>query len=179
MRIVIIVGIWTFHNLYGPIFKHYKAAFANEFPHAQLSVEYLWYSPWQGQKMRNFADHILRKYDTGEEILLVGYSIGGSIACAIAPRFKHSAVRAVVTVFAPHTFLWGIFSRMLNVDLRRIPVAPVFSFEGRLDWAVLWGAKHPRARKHAKLWCDHLFGLLFSQKPAEKIAKITRETLTT
>lgn len=171
MRIIGIVGIWNLTRLYRPMWSHFESAFKARFPRATFSVEDIWYSPWQGEKIRAFADKIVSKYDDGgEEILLLGYSLGGSIATAIAPRFKKTRVRVVVTVWAPHTFLGGVFSKMLGVNLKGIGL-PVVSCRARFDWLVIWGSKYPGATKHITVTCDHLFGLLFSKRPAEIIAE--------
>lgn len=177
MRIVAIVGIWNFRTAYRRLWKHFELAFAKEFPQAQFTVEYLWYSPWQRQKMRNFADGIVRKYDDGgKEVMLLGYSMGGVIVAAITPKFTKTKVRAVVSVWGPHTFLRGLFSWMLGSSLQKLS-APVISFSARLDYFVLWGAKYPAAVVHKKLWCDHLFGLLLSDGPAKTIAQTTKTVL--
>jgi pimeloyl-ACP methyl ester carboxylesterase len=171
MRIVAIVGIWNFSKLYRPIWSHFECAFKKRFPGATFEVEDIWYSPWQGKKMRAFADEIVKKYDDGnsEEILLLGYSMGGTIAVAIAPRFKNARIREVVTVWAPHTLLWGLFSWMLGARLQGIAV-PVVSCRARFDYLVLWGARYPKATKHICVTCDHLLGLLISKRPAQVIA---------
>lgn len=149
-------------------------AFAKRLPDAVFATEECFYSPWQKTKMLAFAETILKKHDVeGGEVILLGYSMGGVIATAIAPRFKHAKVR-VITLMAPHTFLWGLFSKMLGSSLSSDGGIDIVSFQGWLDWAVVWGAKHPYARKHRKIFCDHLFGLLFSNRPAEKIADASK-----
>ncbi|MBC7836292.1 hypothetical protein H7X87_00735 [Acetobacteraceae bacterium] len=172
MRIIAIVGVWNFQTLSRLMWPHFETAFKKQFPRASFSVEHLWYSPWQGEKMRRFADSIVEKYDDGEEdILLLGHSMGGVIATAIASRFTKARVVQVVTVFSPHKFLGGIFPRMLRSRRTNVPVV---SCSALLDWIVLWGARHPDAVRHARINCDHLFGLLLSKGPAEKIAKAAK-----
>lgn len=177
MRIVAVVGIWDFQRLYGRLWKNFELAFVKEFPQARFTVEHLWYSPWQGKKMRTFAADIVRKYDDGgEDIILLGYSMGGVIATAITPKFTKTKVRAIVSVWGPHTFLWGLFSRMLGSNLQKLS-APVISFSARLDYFVPWGARYPAALVHKKLWCDHLLGLLLSGGSAKTIAQTTKTAL--
>ncbi len=171
MRIIGIVGIWSTETLYKPTWKHLEAAFRKRFPVSTFCVEYQWFSPWEGERMRNFAKRIVEKHDTdGEEIMLVGMSMGGVIAAAIAPMFKKAKVCKVVTIWSPHTFWGGVFSRMLGSDLKDVG-APVLSCAARYDWCVIWGAQHPAAKKHIVVATDHLCGVVFSSYPAEQIAE--------
>jgi len=170
VRIIGIVGIWS-SRLYKPVWRHFETAFKKRFLGATFAVEDVFFSPWQGKKIRKFADDIVAKYDDGgEDVLLLGWSMGGTIATSIVPKFKKTRVCGVVTVFSPHTFLWGLFSWMLGSSLQGVQ-APVTSFSARFDYLVLWGAKYPKAVKHVWISCDHILGLLFSKKPAEEIAK--------
>ena len=155
------------------MWNNLKAAFGKKIPGVSFEVEHLWYSLWEWRKMRNFADHLVEKYDTGEELLIVGYSLGGVIAAAMVPRFKRSKVRCVVTVFAPHRYLFGLFSWMLNSRPSEMGSTAVLSFGAHLDFMVPCGSRYPRAVKHVALWSDHLLWLLFSKKPAACIAEET------
>jgi pimeloyl-ACP methyl ester carboxylesterase len=171
--IVYIPGILNFPP-YWRISNHLMKAYSKRFPDAVFATEDCFYFPWEKTKMLRFAEEILKKNDvTGQEVILLGYSMGGVIATAIAPRFKHAKVR-VITLMAPHTFLWGLFPKMLGSSLSSDGGIDIVSFQGWLDWAVVWGAKHPHARKHHKIFCDHLVGLLFSSQPAEKIAEASK-----
>lgn len=171
MRIIGIVGIWDFRRLYAWVWGNLESEFAKKFPGAGFTVEHLWYSPWQGKKMRSFCDSIVADNDRGGDIILVGWSMGGVVATAIAPRFKRSRVVAVVTLFSPHTFLFGLFSRMLNSSVHGLGQIPVVSFSARLDQLVLWGTRYPKAVRHLKMWSDHLFCLIFSTKTAAAAAR--------
>ena len=145
MHIVGIVGIWDFPRIYIYMWNNLKAAFGKKIPGVSFEVEHLWYSLWEWRKMRNFADHLVEKYDTGEELLIVGYSLGGVIAAAMVPRFKRSKVRCVVTVFAPHRYLFGLFSWMLNSRPSEMGSTAVLSFGAHLDFMVPCGSRYPRA----------------------------------
>ena len=179
MRILCIVGIWNFRRLYNKIWRNLETAFKEKFPDASFEVEHLWYSPWEWQKMRDFANRLVEEYDTGEELLIVGYSLGGVIATAMAPRFKRSKVRCVVSIFAPHRYLFGLFSRMLDSQPSKIAAAPVISFGARLDVMVPWGSRYSETAPHVWIWSNHLLRLLFSKKPATQIAEETAALLAT
>jgi pimeloyl-ACP methyl ester carboxylesterase len=157
------------------MWPNFEAAFKKYFPRASFVVEEKWFSPWRGEDMREFADSLRRKHDDGDEALLIGHSMGGVIACAIAPRFKKSRIRGVITICSPHQLFGGIFPRMLGVE-KRIP-APVISFGGVFDYLGPWGAQYGQARAHEALLADHYFALLYSQKPAERIAEAAHTTL--
>lgn len=171
MRIIAIVGIWNFPREYQPLWQHFETAFTEEFPGSHFFLEQEWFSFWEKSRIRHFSDRIVEKYDDGgKEILLLGYSMGGVIAAAIAPRFRNTPVRKVVTVWSPHTFLGGLFSRMCGSTLGALP-APILSCQSRFDWFVPWGSKYPNATRHIIVPCDHLFSLLWSKKPANLIAR--------
>jgi hypothetical protein len=125
--------------------------------------------------MRRFADRILERYDDGEDTLLVGHSIGGVTACAISDRIRKSRARGVVSIFAPHRFLGGVFARSLRVP-REIRV-PVITFEAQRDRLVWWGAKHPQSVMHTVLATNHLHDLINDHWHADKIAEETKKAL--
>ena len=127
--------------------------------------------------MRKFADSIVAKYDTGEELVLVGWSMGGVIACAIAGRFRKSRVQALATIFSPHRYPFTLFPRMLDSGKDWIRSIPVVSFAGTFDVVVPWGAKYPTALMHTKILSDHVLGLIFSHKPAKIITQTVRASV--
>ena len=173
MRIIAVPGIWYFARQYAGLERRLKDAFLEQFPDATFTMKYLWYHPWQGKKMRQFEEDLIAEFDTGGDVVLVGYSMGGIISCAIAPRFKKSNVRGVITIYAPHRYLWGFFSRMLGSKaLNGIPVA---SFAAKIDLMVPCGARHPQAVAHTWLWSDHLYALLWSSKPAKAFAAAAKK----
>lgn len=127
--------------------------------------------------MRELGNRIVQEFDTGEDTILVGHSVGGVIACATAPRFVKSNLLCVVTIFSPHTYFFSHFSRTLKVDKEALARIPILSFGARFDALVPFGAQFPRAKHHEIFESDHLFRLMFSSKPAARIAAVTRHFL--
>ncbi|MEK9182065.1 MAG: hypothetical protein AAB781_00545 [Patescibacteria group bacterium] len=172
MKIIGIAGILEFpKKSEGRLWMNFRNAFNRHIPDAEFVVEKLFYFPWQKTKILNFSESIINKYDTGEDIIFVGYSFGGIIATAISERFKMSHVRMIVTVMTPHKI--KIFSRMLGYS-KEVPV-PIISFGALFDIIVpCFITKHPRSRLHIQLLSDHLILFLFSCRPAERIARVTK-----
>lgn len=178
MRIIVTVGITDSGLLSGKLWEYLDEVFAVQFPNVEITVEREWYWPWQFKKIRAYADRVVEKYDTGEDLILIGHSMGGVVACAAAPRFKKSHVKMVSTVFSPHEFLWRWFSRSIGSDLYESHAFPIVSFKAALDPIVWWGSRHPSAVKHILVRCDHYFlWLHFSKKPLEYIAREMRHLL--
>jgi hypothetical protein len=174
VRIVGISGVWSYEN---PAWRHLGPAFIEVFPTAQLSIEEeTSCHPWETTRLRSFMKKIVAKHDDGETLLLAGHSMGGVIACASAPLFNRSTVCGVVTVFAPHQFLSGVFPRLLNASTLSTDI-PVLSFSADFDELVWWGAQHPQSVRHIKLSSNHLTDLIYSKKVSDTIAKETKKTL--
>jgi pimeloyl-ACP methyl ester carboxylesterase len=173
VRIIGINGVWCDRN---PVWNNLEAAFRSRFHVSDFVIEEeMNCHPWQVARLRRFADRILERYDDGDETLLIGHSMGGVTACAIASRFRKSRVRGVVSIFAPHRFLGGVFARSLKVP-REMRV-PVITFEAQRDRLVWWGAKHPQSLVHTVLATNHLDDLIDDHRHAEKIAEETRRAL--
>ena len=168
MKIIGIVGILDLPGSEDRLWKHLRIAFEEQFPNAEFVVEHAFYLPWQGEKMRIFADSILKKYDVGDDIILIGYSLGGIIACTIAPEFSKSRVQKVVTIGTPHKL--NFFYRMLNADPVKLPM-PVFTFAGILDPFVPWFLTQYQGNTHTNVFSDHLLGFILSAHPASVIAQ--------
>ncbi|HVV38937.1 MAG TPA: hypothetical protein VHD31_01290 [Candidatus Paceibacterota bacterium] len=147
----------------------------SRFPHAAIYEEEVWYSPWETEKIRTFGDSIVEKYDDGVDVLLIGHSMGGLVACAIAPQFSHSRVRGIATLFSGHTFFGGLFARIAGVPQESS--IPIISFQAKIDQIVWWGTRHPRAVAHVDLLSDHLFGMAYVKRYGEVVAKTIEEKL--
>ena len=172
MRILGINGVWCHTN---PIWNTLVPAFKEKFPDAQFVIEEdsgCW--PTEVRRMRKFVDHLYDKYDDGVDALLVGHSMGGIYASALANRFQRSTVRGVVTIFSPHSFLGGVFPLVLGVTPLK---APIVSFRATRDMLVWWGTKHRQSIAHTDLSCDHFVQLSRSKELAEKIADDTKKAL--
>lgn len=178
MRIVVTVGITDSGILSRKLWEYLEEVFAVPFPGAEIIIEREWYWPWEFRKIRKYADRVVEKYDTGEDLILIGHSMGGVVACAAAPRFKKSHVKMVSTIFSPHQFLWRWFSNSIGSNLTENTAYPIVSFKAQYDPIVLWGSEHPLAVKHTLVECDHYFlWLHFSKKPLEYIAREMRRLL--
>src|SRR6202451_178499 len=100
MRIIGINGVWYFEN---PIWDTLVPAFKSRFPEAEFRVEEdtgCW--PTEILRMRCFVDNLVQKYDDGIESLIIGHSMGGIHACALAKRLHRTKVRGIATIFSPH-----------------------------------------------------------------------------
>lgn len=173
MRIVGINGIRCYDN---PIWKNLRPAFADVFPGSEFYVEEdTGLQPWEVRRIRRFVEYLTQKYDDGDDYLLVGHSLGGVIACGVAARFRKSSVRGIVTVFAPHTFLWGVFPKV--VGKCNDHQAPILSFTALRDEVVWWGSRHPNAVRHVILPSDHLENLIEDPWLAMRIATDTKKFL--
>ena len=168
MKIVFLVGILDFSYKL-PLWRRLETEFRVYFPHATYVLEREFYSPFQKEKILAYGKRILKTHDTGEELLLVGHSMGGVLADAIAPRFTKSRVRGIVTIFSPHEYRDGEFARMLGVGTSSIPLV---SFAAAWDLLVPSGSRHPRTLEHRVLRTDHTYGLIFSSRWAKEIAEV-------
>lgn len=175
MKIIGIVGILDFPQSEDRVWKNLRLAFAEQFPSADFCVEHALYLPWQTKKISSFADSILEKHDSGGDVLLLGYSTGGIIACEIAREFEKSRVRAVVTICAPHKIpRFNTIRPPRSATLQM----PVLTFAGLFDPFVFFGlSTHPDG-VHTNLMTDHLFWFFLSKRPAMAVAQRTRRFLT-
>lgn len=174
MKIIGIVGIFD-QEIAGNRFWHgFEEGFKNELGVTDFVVEHVFYLPWQSKKITDFSHDILKKYDKGDEILLVGHSFGGVIACAIAPQFSVSAVRAVVTINSPHKIT--AFYKYFNSTQKTLSM-PVISFGSIFDYLVPFFLTRYPGDHHFTLFANHLFAFLLSKRPARRIARKTREIL--
>ena len=174
MKIVGIVGIIDLGLRGNRLWCNMRDALAREFPNTEFALERRFYLPWQAQKMRAFADSIVAKHDTGEELILLGYSLGGIIACAIAPRFVRSNVRLIATVGTPHQLA---FLRRMLAPTGAPYATPDITFSGVLDPVVLWFLTDVPGSKRVSLLSDHLLCFLLSSRPAAAVARGMRSFL--
>ena len=171
MQIVGIVGMLDIAPAGVPFWKRFESAFKKEFPEASFDMERHFYFPWQRDKIRTYARAIVERFDTGEEVILVGHSWGGVIAASIACNFTKSPVRLVVTVAAPHRI--KIFYQWLGGSLEYV-CAPIVSFECAFGILVpFFIARHPKASFSKVLFAGHLVSFLLPVY-AKIIAKAAR-----
>lgn len=169
MVIIGLVGILTTDTKI-KMWDHLGPAFLEQFKGSRFVLEQAHYNVLSMCTVRTFKDAVVAKYDTGEDVLLVGHSMGGVHACAIEPQFKKSKVVGVVTLNSPHRLLGGIFSWLAGC---KPLTAPVVSFAATKDRMVPWGAKHPQAVRHVVFCADHEYDLITNRgNMAQQIADI-------
>ncbi|HEY4487007.1 MAG TPA: hypothetical protein VJB70_04750 [Candidatus Paceibacterota bacterium] len=172
MKIVAIVGVLDFPGSEKYFWKPIKDEFLTCFPNSSFEVAHAFFLPWQKKKIKEFMKSVLRKYDTGEEILLIGHSLGGVVACSLVSSFTKSTIVGVVTILSPHRI--KMFYKMLNVSQENLQV-PIISFGGIFDIIVPYFFSKPKySTLHTLLTTDHLLFFLLSHAPARKIAQITK-----
>jgi len=148
MRILCIGGFWRKEH---PILNALETASGSVFPKAEFVIEHEeMLHPHQVTRIRHFADRLVRQYDDGEELLLMGHSFGGIIVRSIEQRFENSKVVGMSTIFSPH----GIpFWYALPLPE---PSNPLVTFGGMYDWLVpYWFTQHPRAVGNVLMPTDH------------------------
>jgi alpha-beta hydrolase superfamily lysophospholipase len=152
--------------------------FRRQFPEIhEMVVEQLDFChPWDFERLQGFRDHLVAKYDDGIPTLIVGHSMGGVIACAIADRFEKTEVRGIVTIYSPHTFLREIFPRGLDAPRELRP--KIVSFGAIGDMIVLWGTRHPDATRHFRVLSTHRGSLVRNRRLSQIIAYRAKRELT-
>lgn len=178
MKIVLIAGTWYRKKAYESIWRHLRRSLEERYPGVEIVAESVWYQPWEIEKISAFNESILKKYDTGEDLVLIGHSMGGITACGIAPKFKMSRVLCIATIFSPHTL--GRWIPFLNFTKQLFPESlplktTMLSFGGLFD-PLVWSffTKHPKAVHHEVLPSDHRFILGWNPSLGEHIAKVIR-----
>ncbi len=186
MRIILIAGTWYSKSSYDAIWGNLARELHERFPEAHIYYEQAQYQLWDIGKIRALGEQIVAEHDCGEEVLLLGHSMGGIIACGIASKFKRSRVRGIVTVFSPHTaghwfglpVPWLDFSRLIFGHTTHLSV-PVISFGGLFDPLVPFVfSRHPQAARHANLPSDHRFMLGWNSEIARRIGEETGDIYT-
>lgn len=172
MRVIGIGGIWSSNN---PVWATLGPAFERAFVHARFIPDDVFGHPWSFGTFRSHGDAVVRRHDTSGEVVIVGYSMGGVVACAIASAFRRARVHGVVTLYAPHTFIGSFFTAQLGAP--RCPPVPVVSFGARYDEIVWWGARHPCALEHHDMPSTHFIDLLVRDDIADTIARYSAQAL--
>ncbi len=153
-----------------------KKSFLEVFPHASVEHELKMYSFWEYDVMNQFVDDIVQRHDKPGELLLVGHSLGGVLACAVAVRCVHAKLRGVVTIFSPHDMFKGKFTNELSAK-ELPPHVPILSFQARFDHMVPWGSKHKSSKLHVVFQTDHTWGLITTSRWWDEIAQITAKNI--
>lgn len=167
-------GVLCYDN---PIWNTLKPAFLRHFPTAQCTVEEdTGLELWQLRRMQRFMSMVLEKYDRPQtELVLIGHSMGGLFASAIASRLQRAELVGVTTICSPNSNVW-LYPLYLGAT-RRFD-APVVSFGGARDRYVLYGTRHPRAIYHQAIDCDHYESLSCNRQMAEWIASVSAKHFT-
>ncbi|MGH7141026.1 MAG: alpha/beta fold hydrolase [Minisyncoccia bacterium] len=112
MRIIGINGVWCWQN---PVWDTLRPAFLERFSGATFIIEGdfdLW--PHELTRMRRFIAGLCEKYDDGTPALLVGHSMGGIFALAVAAQLRRTKVLGITTIFSPHRFPFVLFAPLLG-----------------------------------------------------------------
>lgn len=152
----------------------FRTAFQKYLPEAQFCVAT---EPncnlWEIGRFRAFTQRTAERYDTGEDVFLVGHSLGGVLACAVQPLLTRTRVIGIATIHSPHTLLFGLLTRIFRAEQVSVPI---ISFQGLHDGLVWWGSKHPKALLHVRNNANHFHDLWQHPENAEMIVEtIVRE----
>jgi pimeloyl-ACP methyl ester carboxylesterase len=172
MRVIGISGLWCYDD---PVWRTVGPAFEQHFDCAFMAEEFRALHLLQINRMRRFVSQIVEKYDDGAHTLLVGHSMGGVFACAVAERMKRTSLLGIVSVFAPQRFpiprLWSLIGDPQTINV------PIITFCAKRDEGVWWGSRHPRSKCHTKLECDYFKDISNDPSFAMNIARITKREL--
>lgn len=177
MRFVLICGAigGDWQPLHDVMWWRFKEEIKRCFPGAGVRIYRPWYLPQQREWMLSLGREILSENDTGDDVVVIGHSMGGVIGARIAPHFEKSRVRALATVFSPHTFLGGSFSELLEVEYEALGGIPLVSVSALLDQVVWWGSLLDGSVQ-VSVWSDHIVYLASSSHVqrlvVEGIAKV-------
>lgn len=179
MKIIMIAGTWYSPGGYAQIWGNLMPALQDRYPDATFVYKHAWYQPWDVKKILSVGEQTVLEEDTGEDILLLGHSMGGVTACGIASQFKKSRVRGVATIFSPHTMGWWLpflnFKEILYPEAPA-PQVPVISFGGWFDPLVwFFFTRHPQSVRHTMLLSDHRFMLAWDKRVASLIAETVHD----
>ncbi len=171
MRVVFICGILD-HKEKDPIWNHLSAAFGSAYQ-CKTHVMRRWYLPGAVLSKRTFIHRIVAEHDVRDDVLLVGHSMGGVLACGVAARMQTARVLGVVTIFSPHLLAGNVFLNM--VDGHVPEHVPVISFGATRD-GLVWKqyTVHPRACAHLEINTDHQDELIHDPSIAHAIAQFTK-----
>ena len=94
--------------------------------------------------MKDFTDSILKKHDKeGDDVIFVGFSWGGVIACRLSHKMKQSNIVGIITINTPHVFIKDKCQEIIPVASFG-PVCDLsdpFSFtRGGRHHTLFWGA---------------------------------------
>ncbi len=171
MHILMISGVWTDPNVDWDLMRD---AFRRNLPHATFSHETEpWVNAYEVQRLEEFVERLARAYDVGGDMVLMGHSLGGLLACALEPRMVRTKVVGIATIFAPNQTFGRMLRRMYRADSES---SSVMSFEAMRDEVVLWGSRHPRAIRHEYMYSNHFSDLMTYPDLNEYIARIVIET---
>lgn len=173
MKTVGIVGI-TDWRIGDRMWRNLEEACRQAFPIGEFAVEHTWYLPWEKAKILSYADHIIEKHDTGEDVLFLAHSFGGVIACAIASRFTKSRVLGVVTINSPHKI--QRFYNYFTATPQPLTV-PTITFASIFDPVVpFFLTKYPGST-HFFLYSEHFYMFVWTKFLSKIVAEKIQKTL--
>lgn len=154
--------------------KPFEQCFAKYLPQASFNVATLpdcWVH--QTERMKAFILKTATEYNTGEDTILVGHSLGGVMACAMQVLMRDTCVLGITTIHSPNTYLGSIWPTILHAEH---VLAPIISYEARHDEVLLWGSRHPKSMLHVKHDSNHFQHLLEREALSDEIVKTTVRT---
>lgn len=178
MRMVCISGAWVRGGQL-PFWPNVQSEFHGWIPEiSEMVVEALEFChPWDYERLREFRDYLVKKYDDGKPTIFVGHSMGGVLACAVAKRLRRTRVLGIVTLFSPHRMFGGAFLRALDAQ-GNLGGMPIISFGAVGDLLVpFWATRHPHARRHIRVMALHRRSLEKRRRLVQKIARIVHEEI--
>ncbi len=172
VRVIALVGIMDLPGSGARLWDGFADAFADSLPEHEWTVMHRFYLPWQFSRMQRYAKDVRAHIDTDDlrPVVLIGYSLGGVIARAVAPTCVSGVVRLVVTMQAPHAWAHRFGFHYAPWPGRTLTVAGAHDRVVPAEAADLTG----NARK-VVLPIGHYVALVREKRVQRHIASLVRE----
>lgn len=171
VRVVCLVGIFDCWGIQEMLWRNMEMQLQEQFPGCEVAVMRELFKPWEIKVVQAYAADVVKHYDDGKPTILLGYSLGGVVAQAMAEKFKKSEILAVVSLCSPLKWAdkWGFQWKPETLPGKRLAIM------GTLDMLVpWWSADVPNMKVH-KMMVDHLEGFRWFPHVSEKVVGVIRE----